>query len=96
MTNIEISMLKLQRMFSFFNEVYLFGSSLNSNKYPNDIDLLLIYEEYSHKVLDEKEKISENLENLFKKHIDLTILSKTELYETKFLERLNTPYRRIL
>ena len=48
-SNKEISRLIKQHitLFENFNYVYLFGSLLDVNKVPNDIDILLIYSERS-------------------------------------------------
>jgi len=96
MLNIKDLILQHQSIFCFFNKVYLFGSSLDNKKYLNDIDLLLVYEKYSEQLVKERKNITSKLEKIFTLHIDLTILSETELKETNFLERLNSPYKRIL
>lgn len=83
-------------IFDSFIEVYIFGSTLNvDKKYPNDIDLLLVYQKYSETIQDEKNMISSFLEKLFKLHIDITILSEKELEETKFLKKLGSLYERL-
>ena len=45
-----------QNFLSLFTEVYIFGSVLNNSKY-RDIDILLIYENVSPKLLSQKNKI---------------------------------------
>ena len=82
-------------IFNYFKEVYLFGSSLSEKKYANDIDLLVVYENYSKQVHDEKKNIIFYLEKLLQKPIDITVLSKNELKQINFLENLETPYKRI-
>ena len=83
------TILNNKKLFVLFTQVYIFGSSL-SKSYPNDIDLLLIYKDFNDKILFEKNKISNFLENILKIHIDITILSEKELKETRFL---NNAYR---
>lgn len=83
------TILNNKKLFVLFTQVYIFGSSLNK-PYPNDIDLLLIYKDFNDKILFEKNKISNFLENILKIHIDITILSERELEETRFL---NNAYR---
>ncbi len=39
--------------FNRFKHVFLFGSILESNRVSNDIDVLVIYEEYSYKIMDD-------------------------------------------
>ena len=82
-------------LFSFFSKVYIFGSALHG-KYPNDIDLLLIYKSYSNVIQEEKNIISLFFEELLGLPIDITILSEEELEETKFLEKLSFNYQRIV
>ena len=52
-SNKEISRLIKQHitLFENFNYVYLFGSLLDVNKVPNDIDILLIYSERSDNII---------------------------------------------
>lgn len=79
------TILKNKESFVLFTQVYIFGSSLNK-LFPNDIDLLLIYKDFNDKILFEKNKISDFLENILKIPIDITMLSESELKETKFLK----------
>lgn len=76
-------------LFNSFKNVYLFGSTLNINKVPNDIDILLIYENFSSDLIDEINIIRLTLENLSGFFIDLTVLSVEEEKEIKFLKRIN-------
>lgn len=76
-------------LFNSFKNVYLFGSILNINKVPNDIDILLIYEKFSSDLIDEINIIRSTLENLSGFFIDLTVLSVEEEKEVKFLKRIN-------
>jgi len=85
-----------RNIFDFFIKVYIFGSSIN-NKHPNDIDLLLIYEDYKDILLlqNEKNDISLFLEKLLKLPVDITMLSERELEETRFLEKLASVYKKL-
>ena len=76
-------------IFNFFEQVYLFGSNLNTNK-PNDVDILLVYEKSKVKdVKFEKAKVKKVLSDSLKGlEIDLTTLNQCELIETGFLERV--------
>ena len=80
----------LKNIFSFFDEVYLFGSVLVSNA-PSDIDIILIYQIYSPQVHVELAKVSRlinrKLNNEF--FLDFTVFSRKELIETQFL--INVP-----
>lgn len=82
-------------LFKSFNNVYLFGSILNNNTIPNDIDILLIYSEYSYKIQQDFIAISSVLEKEFGLPVDLTVLSTNEERETKFLDRLNSSYLKL-
>lgn len=82
-------------IFDLFTEVYIFGSIINSNRHPNDVDLLLVYQRYSKEIQDEQNTISTFLENLFQLPIDITMLSKEELKQTKLLEKLSFKYERL-
>lgn len=76
-------------IFNFFEQVYLFGSSL-SVKDPNDIDILLVYDECKLKNVNfEKVKMKKILSDSLKGlEIDLTTLNQFEFIETGFLERV--------
>ena len=82
-------------LFKSFDNVYLFGSMLNNNTIPNDIDILLIYSEYSYKIQQDFIAISSVLEKEFELPVDLTVLSINEERETKFLDRLNSSYLKL-
>lgn len=73
-------------------ELYHFGSSLE-NKFFNDIDLLLIYnnsEKNNQKeILMLKRTITDYLYNQYHKSIDITVLSENEENEKNFLEQIN-------
>lgn len=81
-------------IFALFTKVYIFGSVVKNNKPPNDIDLLLVYNEFSHEIEIEKNKIYSILEKMLKLDVDLTILSHEELLQTKFLKKINN-YERL-
>lgn len=83
-----------KKIFDFFTKVYIFGSSINK-EHPNDIDLLLVYEDYGEVIQNEKNAILLFLEKLLKLPIDITILSERELTETRFLEKLVSKYKRL-
>ena len=76
-------------LFDSFDHVYLFGSALNNDIFYNDIDLLIIYAEYSDKINNDLKLISEELEKASGAPIDLTVLSVEEEKETAFLEKIN-------
>jgi hypothetical protein len=74
------------QIFGFFDQVFLFGSSLWTDS-PNDIDILLIYEPAtSERVNIEKDKVEELLAKVFPDcTVDYTTLSISELQQTNFL-----------
>ena len=76
-------------LFDDFDHIYLFGSILDENKTPNDIDLLLIYSIYSLKILNDLNTIRFVLENEIKLPLDLTVISVEEEKEMRFLDKLN-------
>lgn len=82
-------------LFDSFESIYLFGSILDNNKIPNDIDLLLIYEKNSIQLLDELKKISVILEERYELPIDFTILSTNEAKEVKFLNKIFPFYLKV-
>ena len=77
-------------LFKCFEHVYLFGSVLELNNRYNDVDILLIYREYSTEIEQELKKINNELEKECKAAIDLTVLNCEEEKEIQFLKRLKT------
>ena len=76
--------------FDFFDEVYLFGSSLETND-PEDIDLILVYR--NGLKLSEVSAARQNVVdtlclNLEGKLIDTMTLSEVELVQSGILERI--------
>ena len=75
-------------LFEQFDRVYLFGSVLDDHKEPNDVDILLIYNQYTTKITKEISRVLSSLENLLGIAIDLTVLSVEEEKDTQFLNRI--------
>lgn len=82
-------------LFNSFTNIYLFGSILNIEKIPNDIDILLIYPEYSNIIINDLNIIYSVFVNQSGLPIDLTVLSVEEEKNTKFLKRLNLKYLKL-
>lgn len=82
-------------LFKNFENVYLFGSVLYEDKAPNDIDILLVYSQYSSDLIRNLNNINSILSKMFAITIDLTVLSLEELKETNFLKKLNFNYIRL-
>lgn len=93
------STLKLLRqyitLFDSFDEMYLFGSILNNNITPNDIDILLIYSKKTRTIVNEINTICLILERVSGLPIDLTVLSMKEEAEINFLERIKGLYVKV-
>ena len=77
-------------LFHCFDEVYLFGSSLQTGAAPGDIDLLLVYEAPLPEILEALPSIESTLQKTFQLPIDLTVLSRDELQQTNFLRRIQS------
>ncbi len=76
--------------FCFFDEVYLFGSSLEENE-PEDIDLILVYrrgQDLSEVAVARQKVVDALCKRWEGTLIDLTTLSEAELVQTGFLERI--------
>jgi len=73
-------------------KLYHFGSSLE-NKFFNDIDLLLVYnnseKNNQRELLMLKRNITDYLYNQHHKNIDITVLSENEEKEKNFLEQIH-------
>lgn len=82
-------------LFESFENVYLFGSIINEKRIPNDIDLLLIYKDFSSRLLIDLDKISTIFNQLYGFSFDLTVLSEYEEEELGFIIRLNLNYLRL-
>ena len=74
---------------SAIKQIYIFGSVLDSNRIPNDIDILLIYDEYTDDVKHASKHIKNVLESEFDILVDLVLLSTQEEKEVKFLSRIH-------
>ena len=84
-------------LFSRFDHVYLFGSALSPSEFhvDSDVDLLLLYSEYSDQLISECERISDKLSNETGWIIDLTVLSVEEERQVGFLDRTSPHYKKI-
>lgn len=76
--------------FDSFKYVFLFGSALELNTINNDIDILLIYTEYTNKFENDLILFSNELEKEIGMFVDITSLSVEEEKETKFLDRIKS------
>ena len=87
--NIKILLGVHRDAFQFFEDAYVFGSALVRD-YPNDIDILLIYDERKLRdVRVEKARLATILGQVLPDCVfDFTTLSKGELVHTNFLERV--------
>lgn len=79
-------------LFDCFTNIYLFGSVAAGVKNPNDIDILLIYSEYSENIPGAVNIIRSTFETLSKLSVDLTVLSAEEERGAMFLKRLDSKY----
>lgn len=79
-------------LFHSFDHVYLFGSTLDSSMLHNDIDILIIYKEYSKEINNDLKLISDELGKASGMFIDLTALSIEEEIDTAFLEKIKPHY----
>ena len=77
-------------LFEKFDKVYLFGSVLDDNKFPNDIDILLIYHKGTDEIVEEINSLLISLQNLLDISVDLTVLSAEEEKDTQFLKRISS------
>lgn len=82
-------------LFDSFDNVYLFGSILNKNKIADDIDLLLIYSNYSNRIINDLNQISSILESAYGLPVDLTVMSIEEEKDTGFLKRISPIYLKL-
>ena len=76
--------------FDSFKHVFLFGSALELKIINNDIDILIIYTEYSNKLGNDLILFTNELEKELGMFVDITSLSVEEEKETKFLDRIKS------
>lgn len=95
LNQIKVVIEKKADLFMNFEEVYIFGSVVSSRRFPNDIDMLLIYDEYKKDMLNEIETVRLQVEEKINIQADLTVLSKAEIDETCFLSRLQYKFIRV-
>ena len=82
-------------LFSSFDNIYLFGSVLQTEKIPNDIDILLTYSAYSEQIINDINILQDMFNNKSKLPVHLTTLSLAEAQEINFLEKLNSNFLKI-
>ena len=76
-------------------EVYLFGSFLKKD-IPNDIDILVVYDDSECDINTQLNTLSTLVETVSNLPVDMTALSKEEIKETSFLNRIYPNYIRII
>lgn len=84
--------IRYQSLFDSFSNVYLFGSILSLNKILNDVDILLVYDGLTNKVLYDSEEIRSILYEYIGIQVDMTVLSQNEFEENNFLYKLRGKY----
>lgn len=81
---------KNKDMFELFDNIYLFGSVLNCDRQPNDIDILLIYSKFSTNLIANLNIINYKFCQMCDLPIDLSVLSSEEEKNTGLLNRIGT------
>lgn len=81
--------------FRSFKQVFLFGSALKLNNTFNDIDILIIYHQYSKELNEDLILFSRRLENSTGRLVDITALSSEEMKEIDFLDKINSNYLKL-
>lgn len=84
-----------QSSFSSCAEVYLFGSFL-TKAHPNDIDILVVYDDFDCGVINQLDKLTRLVESVSDYPADVTALTRAEVKGTKFLDRLNKNYIKVI
>lgn len=77
------------------DQIYLFGSILDSDSICNDVDVLVVYQKYSCEVRDAIRFLIIELERNIELPIDLTVLSWAELGQVAFFDKIAPSYLRI-
>ena len=81
--------------FDSFKHVFLFGSALKLNAINNDIDILIIYTEFSNEFDDDLILFSNKLKKEVGMLVDITSLSVEEDKETQFLDMIKFDYLKL-
>ncbi|AYZ74615.1 nucleotidyltransferase domain-containing protein [Fusobacterium necrophorum] len=79
-------------LFCIFERVYVFGSILKQDKHSNDIDLLLLYLNFSSDISKSINEIKEYIEQKTVYPVDITALSFEEEKEIGFIDKLDKKY----
>lgn len=82
----------INKVISNYFSVYLFGSILRIDITPKDIDVLIVYTYYDRSEIIRWEDLLYSYGNFIGLPVDCTILSKEEVIDTKFIERINAFY----
>ena len=83
------------KLFDQFNNIFLFGSILHSDKIHNDLDILLIYSIYSERLREQVDIIYNTLNKASELPVDLTVLSISEEKELNFIKKQNLNYLKV-
>lgn len=86
---------KNRSIFPDYVEIYVFGSFLTKD-YPNDIDILVIYDDFDHGVTERLDKLMRLVESVSNYPADVTALTRDEIKEIKFLDRLNQNFIKVI
>lgn len=70
-------------------DIYLFGSVLNS-EFPNDIDLLIVYEKQhiTTEMLEFKSHLMMTFKDFDSRKLHISMATLNEIYETNFLKKI--------
>jgi len=79
-----------------FEEIYIFGSVLCTERRPNDIDILLIYASFKIDLIEKRENIGRVIEKEMDLPVDITMLSCVEKEETNFMALINNKYEKLI
>lgn len=81
--------------YNSLNEVYIFGSFLKSTNTPNDIDILIIYDDLNSNFKNDILNMRSDIYSITGLVPDITAMSLIENKEINFLIRLNNNYLKI-
>lgn len=83
------------QFFDSFENIYLYGSILNDSENANDIDILLVYTEFSNSIIDNLKVINSVFADVIELPMHFTVLSREEVCNTQFLKKLNLEYLKL-